>query len=121
VLHRIDAARHRLAGGQQAQGVLGREADVGVDEQQVGGLWVGQEAGGQPGPGAGDQPVVLQQLHMAADPLGLAGRLQGHHRVQVFDGDLAAMAGGGDEEVRLGHGLGLHASCPARNGSTRWS
>jgi hypothetical protein len=96
-LARIDAADHVASTVQQAEHRLGGEADIGVDEQQVG-RRRGQEPHQHAGAGASNQRLAAAEVEGESNAACGAGRPQRQQRLRIDHMRLAAVAGGGEQD-----------------------
>jgi len=99
LLGRIDPGRHVGAEIQQAEHFLRLEADVSVDEQQMGRGRIAQEVCHHILPRPGDQRVAALHQHGEAHAALVAGALQLQERGGEVAGDLAAIARRADGQM----------------------
>lgn len=120
-LQRIDAGGHVAVGEKKAERRLGREADIGIDEEEMGELRIGEEDGDAVVAAAGDEAVAPPQMKLEREAFRRAGPLEREDPERVVEADHAAIAGRGDERqkplqsgpVEQGCGLPTSGACLA--------
>ena len=84
---------------EQAKELLGRKADIRIDEHEVGSAG-GEEARGQIVARARDQRLIRPQVEIDADRARDAGGLELEHRIDIGHRQLPAVAGRCDHDMR---------------------
>lgn len=90
--------------------MVGFEANIGVDEKQMGGSLDSQKLRDHVLPGACDESIAAGHLDLQADVALLAREQQLEKRTGVEISDLPAVAGRADDEVWRSFGSGHGAS-----------
>ena len=109
-LDRVDRRTHFGAALDQAQDLLRLEADIGIDEQQMGRVRVVEELRNQARPRPGDQGIAVLEQDLEIDIAVRSHQLlQLEERRGVEHGNLAAEAGRRDDQIdRVGRGRRRH-------------
>jgi len=100
----IDAGGDVAVGKQQAERSLRGKADVGVDEEEMGELRIGQEVRDAVVTGAGDEAVAAPEVKIEFHPGVHRGALKLEQAKSVVEAEHAAIAGRGDQRLEAFQG-----------------
>ena len=99
-LQRIDPRGDVAVGEQEPEGRLRAEADIGIDEEQMGEVRIGEEDGDAIVAAAGDEAVAPPQVELERKSFARAGPLEGEDPERIVETDHPAIAGRGHKRQK---------------------